>query len=327
MINIFSIEILNQIILLWESEIKKKYLYLLDFGLSKKYRSSRTLQHYPMVKKKKLTGTARYASINALKGYEQSRRDDLEAVGYVLVYFLLGSLPWQCLPGKEKEDRYMKIMEKKQSTSPHELCKNLPIEFEQYIDYTRKMEYEQDPDYDYLTSLLMKGLKGEEIDYIYDWTDEKEKQERKESSLHLGPEKLEEEVEEVQKDKEEKVEVFEQGGNTPITVVNNYVNHVNNIVINNNNEKKEENKEMEEDNKVFSYLNEGVLKNDQLNQISNQRPTNTNIETIENKNNKPNNSKNVLKEENIKRGRKGNKNEYTIHQSKDTSDNKCCVIF
>ena len=94
----------------------------------------------------------------------------------------------------------------------------------------------------------MKGLKGEEIDYIYDWTDEKEKQERKESSLHLGPEKLEEEVEEVQKDKEEKVEVFEQGGNTPITVVNNYVNHVNNIVINNNNEKKEENKEMEEEN-------------------------------------------------------------------------------
>ena len=87
----------------------------------------------------------------------------------------------------------------------------------------------------------VKGLKGEEIDYIYDWTDEKEKQERKESSLHLGPQKLEEEVEEVQKDKEEKVEVFEQGGNTPITVVNNYVNHVNNIVINNNNEKKEEN--------------------------------------------------------------------------------------
>ena len=82
-------------------------------------------------------------------------------------YYLLGSLPWQGLPGKEKEDRYMKIMEKKQSTSPHELCKNLPIEFEQYIDYTRKMEYEQDPDYDYLTSLLMKGLKGEEIDDIY----------------------------------------------------------------------------------------------------------------------------------------------------------------
>lgn len=70
-----------------------------------------------------------------------------------------------------------------------------------------------------------------------------------------------------------------------------------------------------------------ILKNEQLNQISNQRPTNTNIETIENKNNKQSNSKIVPKEDSIKRGCKGNKNEYTIHQTKDTSDNKCCVIF
>ena len=64
-----------------------KYLYLLDFGLAKKYRSSTTLKHYPLINKKKLTGTARYASINALRGYEQSRRDDLESAGYVLMYF------------------------------------------------------------------------------------------------------------------------------------------------------------------------------------------------------------------------------------------------
>ena len=72
-------------------------LYLLDFGLAKKYRSSRTLIQYPYIKKKKLTGTARYASIHALEAYEQSRRDDLESVGYVLMYFLRGSLPWQGL--------------------------------------------------------------------------------------------------------------------------------------------------------------------------------------------------------------------------------------
>ena len=80
----------------------KRNLYLLDFGLAKKYRSSVTLKHYEMGNKKKLTGTARYSSINALSGYEQSRRDDLESIGYVLLYFLRGNLPWQGLPMKNK---------------------------------------------------------------------------------------------------------------------------------------------------------------------------------------------------------------------------------
>ena len=90
-----------------------KYLYLLDFGLAKKYRSSVTLKQYPLINKKKLTGTARYASINALRGFEQSRRDDLESAGYVLMYFLRGSLPWQGIPGKTKDERYKKILQKK----------------------------------------------------------------------------------------------------------------------------------------------------------------------------------------------------------------------
>lgn len=74
---------------------KNSTIYILDFGLAKKFRSSRTLQHIRFTINKKLTGTARYASINSLKGCEQSRRDDLEAIGYVLLYFLRGSLPWQ----------------------------------------------------------------------------------------------------------------------------------------------------------------------------------------------------------------------------------------
>ena len=92
---------------------KKKYIYILDFGLAKKYRSSKTLRHNPMSKNKNLIGTARYASINALNGISQSRRDDLEAIGYVLMYFLRGRLPWQGIPVKNKEERYRKIMEKK----------------------------------------------------------------------------------------------------------------------------------------------------------------------------------------------------------------------
>ena len=125
-------------------------LYLLDFGLAKKYRSSKTLVQYPYVKKQNLTGTARYASIHALKEMEQSRRDDLESTGYVLMYFLRGNLPWQGLKTKTKDNKYQKILEKKKSTSSEELCKNFPIEFKQYIDYTKKLGYTENPNYDKL---------------------------------------------------------------------------------------------------------------------------------------------------------------------------------
>ena len=147
-------------------------LYILDFGLAKKYRSSRTLVQYPYVKKKKLTGTARYASIHALEAYEQSRRDDLESVGYVLMYFLRGNLPWQGLKVRSKEDRYKKILEKKKETSTQDLCKEFPHEFFEYVDYTKNLEYEENPDYDFLRQKFLDVLKGlnEEMDYIYDWT-------------------------------------------------------------------------------------------------------------------------------------------------------------
>ena len=124
-----------------------------------------------MIKKKNLTGTARYASIHALDGYTQSRRDDLEAVGYVLLYFLRGKLPWQGLHVKNKEDRYHKIMEIKKETSPAKLCKNFPSGFEKYVSYTRKLEYEENPEYNYLKKLFNNILKedGNSMDYYYDW--------------------------------------------------------------------------------------------------------------------------------------------------------------
>ena len=153
---------------------KKKYIYILDFGLYKKYRSSKTLKHYQMVKNKNLTGTARYASINALNGLSQSRRDDLESVGYVLMYFLRGKLPWQGIPAKNKEERYRKIMEKKLATSPEELCMGYPPQFAEYIKYTRLLEYEQNPDYNYLRNLFISVLNSEgcKIDCYYDWDKE-----------------------------------------------------------------------------------------------------------------------------------------------------------
>ena len=162
-----------------------KKLFLLDFGLAKKYRSSTTLVHYPLINKKKLTGTARYASINAMRGYEQSRRDDLEAVGYVLMYFLRGSLPWQGLSGKNKEERYRRILNKKLDTSAYDLCYQYPSEFETYIDYTRKMEYVEQPDYNRIRKLFLQILEkeGQNFDYIYDWTTDEEKELRKKEFL------------------------------------------------------------------------------------------------------------------------------------------------
>ena len=154
---------------------KNHIIYALDFGLSKKYRSSRTHQHIKFNVNKKLTGTARYASINALKGCEQSRRDDLEAIGYVLMYFLRGSLPWQGLHVHKGEDRYKKILAKKRGTTAEELCKGFPTEFVDYINYTRNLEFEADPDYKYLRGLLLSILEKERTpyDFCYDWVKEK----------------------------------------------------------------------------------------------------------------------------------------------------------
>ena len=194
-------------------------LYLLDFGLAKKYRSSRTLAQYPYIKKKKLTGTARYASIHALEAYEQSRRDDLESVGYVLMYFLRGNLPWQGLKVRSKDDRYKKILEKKKATTTEELCKDFPKEFFDYVDYTRNLGYEDNPDYDYLRNKFLNVLKdlNEEMDYIYDWTTSSDLKKRKNK-------KNKEEVYEIEGESEEKKNEekdLESNNNDQIDMINN----------------------------------------------------------------------------------------------------------
>ena len=151
-------------------------IYILDFGLAKKYRSSKTLKQIPMIKHSRLTGTARYASINALKGFEQSRRDDLESLGYVLIYLLNGILPWQGICAKTKEEKYAKILNKKVNTSAEKLLKNEPKELVDYIKYCRSLKYEEEPDYDYLSELFSNILKnmGENIDYRFDWANSKD---------------------------------------------------------------------------------------------------------------------------------------------------------
>eukprot|EP00450_Noctiluca_scintillans_P039417 CAMPEP_0194479890 /NCGR_PEP_ID=MMETSP0253-20130528/2877_1 /TAXON_ID=2966 /ORGANISM="Noctiluca scintillans" /LENGTH=305 /DNA_ID=CAMNT_0039319193 /DNA_START=21 /DNA_END=938 /DNA_ORIENTATION=+ len=151
---------------------KAHQVHIIDFGLAKKYRDAKTQQHIPYREGKNLTGTARYASVNTHLGIEQSRRDDLEGIGYVLMYFNRGSLPWQGVKANSKKEKYEKVMEKKVSTSVEALCKHHPSEFATYLNYCRSLRFEDRPDYAYLR-LLLKDLFFREAftwDFVYDFT-------------------------------------------------------------------------------------------------------------------------------------------------------------
>merc|ERR1719254_204933 len=100
------------------------HVYLIDFGLSKTYHDGQS--HRKMRSKLSLTGTARYASLNAHRGLEQSRRDDLEAIGYMLIYFLRGAMPWSGLAARTKQEKFQRIAEVKENTPLGELCAGYP---------------------------------------------------------------------------------------------------------------------------------------------------------------------------------------------------------
>ena len=155
---------------------KSNLVYLIDYGLSKRYKDKNSGQHIPYRENKQLVGTVRYASVNAHLGIEQSRRDDLEGIGYVLVYFYLGRLPWQNKTDKGKP-LTQKITEKKLTTPPELLCKKMPREFSYYFHYCKNLKFEDRPDYNSLKSmfadLLMSRMKLNGIkELIYDWFDE-----------------------------------------------------------------------------------------------------------------------------------------------------------
>ncbi|OLL22934.1 Casein kinase I 1 [Neolecta irregularis DAH-3] len=146
-------------------------VHVVDFGMAKQYRDPKSKQHILYRERKSLSGTARYMSINTHLGREQSRRDDLEALGHVFMYFLRGGLPWQGLKAATNKQKYEKIGEKKQTTAIKDLCEGFAEEFSQYLSYVRGLGFEDTPDYDYMRELFTQVLKkeGVEEDGVYDW--------------------------------------------------------------------------------------------------------------------------------------------------------------
>lgn len=147
-------------------------IYIVDFGMAKAYIDPRSLQHIPYREKKSLSGTARYMSINTHLGREQSRRDDLEAMGHVFFYFLRGSLPWQGLTAASNKEKYEKIGMKKQDISISELCNGLPEEFGKYLQYARNLKFDATPNYEMLRGLMMNVMSryGPIEHFKYDWS-------------------------------------------------------------------------------------------------------------------------------------------------------------
>ena len=323
---------------------KRKQLFLLDFGLSKKYRSSSTLKHYPLIKRKKLTGTARYASINALNGITQSRRDDLEAIGYVLMYFLKGRLPWQGMVNKNKEQRYLKIMETKRDTTPEELCKGFPAEFERYVSYTRNLEYEQDPDYEMLKNLFLKVLRNEgyTMDYYYDWDIDERTMTTADTNLVVGRNEL---------NNIEKNYEIKQIDQKNIRKQDEERDANNRMEIQEIDKEKEKEKEEEEEEKVNKEKKENDnnldIKKEETNidynintNINEEEKKNEVNENEKNENNSKDNNDLLIEkkynefnidmdkeeeEKHVKRVRRPEK--YAICGYKDNEQNKCCIII
>ena len=145
-------------------------IYMIDYGLTRKYCDSHK-KHIPYKEGKNLTGTALYASIYTHKGIEQSRRDDLESLGYMMIYFCKGELPWMNVKANNKAGKYKKIMEKKIQMKPEILCAGLIDEFREYFKYVRDLQFTEEPNYEYLFGLFNNAMKKCKIknDFKFDW--------------------------------------------------------------------------------------------------------------------------------------------------------------
>nr|AGM32882.1 CK1 family protein kinase [Coptotermes formosanus] len=148
------------------------------------------MAHIPYTDKKSLTGTARYASVNSLRGIEQSRRDDMESLAFVWMYLLKGTLPWMGLDAKDRKQKYQRICDVKAATSIETLCEGFPREFSDYLNEVRKLGFEEEPKYSQYRELFFQLFlnMGYTWDGVYDWTEQSVEppSEKKEFSMRYG---------------------------------------------------------------------------------------------------------------------------------------------
>jgi serine/threonine protein kinase len=149
---------------------KSNVIHLIDFGLSARFRDEHG-NHRPFRENQAVVGTARFISINAHLGIEQSRRDDMESIAYLLVYFMKRKLPWQGLAAETPGEKYNQIATMKMRISTEELCRGLPKEFGAFVDQVRSLRFDDEPDYSFYRRIFRNLLisEGFVFDFDYDW--------------------------------------------------------------------------------------------------------------------------------------------------------------
>ena len=152
-------------------KIDPEVLYIIDFGLCRKYKYKNG-KHINPKNTGKFTGTSRYASIYAMAGNEQSRRDDIESIGYLLIFLMKGKLPWQGVTGNSHKECYQKLYLMKKYMPIEKLCNGLPEGMSDYLKYAKNLRFEEKPDYNYLRSLfkeILKFLVPNISKYMFSW--------------------------------------------------------------------------------------------------------------------------------------------------------------
>ena len=147
-------------------------LYLIDFGNARKYKSSKTGKHIRLIKRKKVFGSLIFLSTNAVNAIEQTRKDDLETLGYAIIYLYIGSLPWSSFKHKNLTQGVLKIREERKKISIEKICDGMPNEMNIYLNYVNNLKYEECPDYEYLRKLFWNVLKKiGENKLLFSWAD------------------------------------------------------------------------------------------------------------------------------------------------------------